>query len=260
MLILSSEHPHSARWQAFAHSLGLPIHTISAHCEDSSFLPLATSTERALLALSPQALECALYAWCKANPDKRSRALVCIADDAEVSDVQRTWDVTIPPATLIGVDHNLAARETVAWSIAWGAAVPVFEGRGVAKEQGLLQRARNAAHVLQQMRQEMDAHHEWSLRSAARPARESRAGFLHVSPDALPRVLRELGTDDAGWVHASAERWSRWQPVFETNVTQVSLRGQGAVRINDQTQRMRGTDVLYLRIIEDVPVRWIGSF
>lgn len=260
MLILSTEHPHFARWQAFAQSLSLPIHTSDAQSEDSSFLPLTSTSSTALLALSAPALERALVAWCNADPAQRAPALLCIAHDADEASVRAAYQEQVKPTTLVGVDHNLAARETIAWSLAWGAAVPLFESRGEAQERGLLERARNAANVLQKVRKEIDSHDAWSLQESSKPAQESRAGFVHTGADALPRVMRELGHERADWVQASAERWSKWSPVFGGPQAQVVLRGQGALRINATNQRVRGTDVFYLRQIGDVRVRFLGTW
>lgn len=260
MLILSTEHPHFARCKAFAQSQGIPVHEISVPSEDSSFLPLLKGElSRVMLALPASLLEPALYAWLFAPEETRAQCVVCIGEEFSDATLARAWEEPVPARALMMVDHNLAARETVAWGLAWGAAVPLFESRAMQKDQGLLQRARAAASTFQEMRKALDGTQAWTLQRGDEPAHESRAGFIVDAYFEVPRVVQEFAEHREGLWHTEAKRWSAWNSVLSAGATSWMLRGDGAWWMNGKSMRARRTDVFSLRKVSGVHVRFVGS-
>lgn len=260
MLILSTEHPHVESCRAFAHAEGLALQEVGTAREDSSFLSLQTSTTPAWLALPPQQLQAALHAWWDAPEASRASALICIGHDVDPETLAsaKTRDVT--PKPLLALDHNLAEREALVWSLAWGAAVPAFEGVGQARGQGLLGRARTAASALQDLRKEMRGDGAWTLETAQGQESVNHGGFVWCTAEGVPRVVREFAHQSQGHTHAQAIQWSRWTPVWNDGATSAQLRGDGALVINGQRQRMRAMDVFFLRVTAALPVEFIGRF
>lgn len=257
MLILSAEHPHFARCQAFARSKGISLKEVGAASEDSSFELVRSNASRVALALPSQELAQWLSAWVRTPHDDRPDTVLCIGNAFEDEALEAAWNETVTPQPLVSVDHNLSTGEVIAWSFAWGAAVPLFERLVHSKDKGLVARARAAAHVVQDVRK--DADDEWTL-TRGDNALPSVGGFIQCRTGTLPRMLREVATDDDGLLNANAERWSRWAPVFGGSSHGATLRGKGQVTLNGRAIRASKTDVFYLRRLDDAPVRFIGEF
>lgn len=257
MLILSLEHPHFARCQAFAQSQGISVTEVGAASEDSSFEHLRSDAPRVALALPAQELSVWLAAWARTPHDARPRELVCIGESFDDDALAAAWDEAITPQPIISVDHNLSTGEVLAWSLVWGAAVPLFERVVHAKEKGLVARARAAAQAVQDVRKDADVRAEWSLHG--QEDRTSVGGFIQCDTGTLPRALREVGSDDQGLLSANAERWSRWTPVFDAAADTVTLRGKGQVMLNGRVMRVGATDMFYLRRLEPIALRFVGE-
>lgn len=260
MLILSVEHPHFARCQAFAQSQGIPIREVGAASEDSSFELLRSPTPRVALALAPQELALWLAAWARMPDAERPSELLCIGDTFDDEALVAAWREDIAAQPIVSVDHNLSTGEVIAWSFVWGAAVPLFERVVHSKKKGLVARARDAAHAVQEVRKDADANAEWTLRGDDAEVRPSVGGFFQSDIGTLPRMLREVGSDDGGLFNANAERWSRWNSVFGETDQVTTLRGKGQVMLNGRTVRAGATDVFYLRRLDAVPLRFVGEF
>src|SRR5699024_8245442 len=186
-------------------------------------------------------------------------SVVCLGEELDENALQAAWTDAVPQRSLIVVDHNLAARETVVWELAWGAAVPLFESRAMQKEQSLLQRARTFANVLQDTRKALDGTQAWTLTLDDASSRESRAGFIVDDGSELPRVVEEFAHHQEGLWHAEAHRWTAWNPALMQEEASWLLRGQGALWLNGKASRARGTDVFSLRKMSGVRVRFVGS-
>lgn len=263
MLILSVEHPHFARCQAFANAQGIPIREIGAASEDSSFDLLQSSSDRVALAVEPQVLETLLAAWARAPKDARAPELLCIGQEFRDAALADAWREEITPEPCVFVDHNLSTGEVLAWSLVWGAAVPLFEQVVHAKEQGVMARARAAAKAVQDVRKAADAAADWRVKG--QDERSSVGGFIQSAlaalPDleTLPKFVREVGSDAHGLFSANAEKWSKWTPVFEASEHSVTLRGKGRLMLNGRTIRTSGTDVFYVRRVDGLPLRFVGE-
>lgn len=258
MLLLSTEHPHFARCQAFAQSQGISVTEVGAASEDSSFEHLRSDASRMAVALPAQELSLWLAAWARTPNDARVPELVCIGDSFDEHALIAAWNAPIAPQPIISVDHNLSTGEVLAWSLVWGAAVPLFERVVHSKDKGLVARARAAAQAVQEVRKDADVRAEWSVQGEE--SRTSVGGFVQCDIGALPRALREVGSDDQGLLSANAERWSRWTPVFDTATETVTLRGKGQVMLNGRIMRVGATDVFYLRRLEPVALCFVGEF
>lgn len=259
MLILSSEHPHAASCRAFAQREGISLKEFGTSREDSSFLPLVTTPDPLILALPPAALQDALHAWWDADQTSRAPAVICVGQDVDEDALAAAWSRGAEPRSLVALDHNLAHRETLVWALAWGAAVPAFEGVTHARSQGLLGRARTAASALQDLRKEMTGEPAWQLASGAHEPQPSHGGFVWCVAGGVPRVVQEFAHQDAGQTHAHALQWSRWAPVWGEGAS-VQLRGDGRLLCNGQSRRVRGTDVYYLRQTDALPIAFVGRF
>lgn len=260
MLLLRSDHPHFARYQAFAAQNGLTVQPVNGPPLNSeSRHALASFAPRLLLAGSAQDCSAWLGFWLQQPEGTRAHTVVCLGPDLDQKALFDAWKQPVSARTLVELDHNLAAGPEIALQIVWGAAIPLFESEDAGGRGGLFSRAKGAVASLRA------AGKDWTRDAAAwtligSETRASKAGFVRSWETGLPFVLRSLVGDGQGLWSGSAQglQTSDWHAVFETQHDVIQLSGEGPLDINGHRRRMSAMDVLYLRKLPPVPVGFAG--
>lgn len=152
------------------------------------------------------------------------------------------------PTRLLRVDHNVAPKPVYALRVAWGAAVPLFEGDDQdATPQGVWARARGAlktaANVQRELRRETTP---WSV-AVNETTLESRAGIACGTKGVVPTLLgAALTLSDGVWNGSgSAVSIDGWKPILATP-WHIRLAGAGTLLVDEQTRRVSAMDAVHL--------------
>lgn len=260
MLLLRTEHPHFTRYQAFAAQQEMTVLPVSgAPLEKEIRHALASAPN--LLLLAGNGADCSAWlGFCARLPgDQQPTSIACLGEGLSESALQQVLKATPVMRPLVELDHNLAAGPEVALELVWGAAIPIFDGKGAVEGTGLLSRAKGMVSSLR------EASKAWTQEEAAwalvgEKKRTSRGGFVRATDRAVPSALRTLlGDDERLWgATGSGLQPQDWQAVFESGRKVVQLVGDGELLVNGQRRRVRTMDAIFLRQLGTLPLHFHG--